>query len=47
MNYPLMTTVMAMLMIGHGFDDKVRNTELKMFGSVSKENQKQEEESMI
>jgi hypothetical protein len=35
MNYPLLTTVIAIIMIGHGFDEKVRNTEMKMFGYVS------------
>lgn len=37
-NYPLLTTVLAIIMIGHGFDEKVQNTEQKMFGYVSKEN---------
>ena len=26
-NYPLLTTVLAIIMIGHGFDEKVRETE--------------------
>lgn len=38
MNYPLLTTVLAIIMIGHGFDEKVRNTEMKMFGYVSEPN---------
>ena len=35
MNYPLLTTVLAIIMIGHGFDEKVRTTEIKMFGYIS------------
>ena len=35
MNYPLLTTVLAIIMIGHGFDEKVRTTETKMFGYIS------------
>ena len=35
MNYPLLTTVLAIIMIGHGFDEKVRATETKMFGYIS------------
>lgn len=38
MNYPLLTGVLAMLMIGTGFDEKVRTTEVKIFGYVSEEN---------
>ena len=47
MNYPLLTTVLAILMIGHGFDEKVRNTEEKMFGYISDANRKTESESML
>ena len=42
MNYPFLTLVMAILMIGHGYDDDVRVTERKMFGYVSDENRKKE-----
>ena len=35
LNYPLLTTVLGILMIGQGFDQRVRNTETKMFGYVS------------
>jgi hypothetical protein len=35
MNYPLLTTVLAIIMIGNGFDEKVRSTETKMFGYIS------------
>ena len=38
MNFPLLTTVLAILMIGHGFDERVRVTEQKMFGYISKVN---------
>lgn len=38
MNYPLLTTVLAVLMIGCGFDEKVRSTEIKMFGYVCEPN---------
>ena len=38
MSYPLLTTVLAVIMIGHGFDENVRNTEMKMFGRISDEN---------
>ncbi len=40
MNYPLLTTVLAVLMIGHGYDDKVRASEMKMFGYISDVNKK-------
>ena len=46
-NYPLLTTVLAILMIGHGFDEKVRTTEIKMFGNVSDTNRKIEGDSML
>ena len=35
LNYPLFTTVIAILMIGPGFDERVRNAEMKLFGHVS------------
>ncbi len=35
MNYPLLTGVLAMLMMGNSFEDDVRNTELKIFGCIS------------
>ncbi len=47
MNYPLLTTVLAVLMIGHGYDDKVRSTELKMFGYISDANKKVESRSIL
>ena len=42
MNYPLITTVLAILMIGHGFDEHVRNTEKRLFGYVSDANKNPE-----
>ena len=42
MNYPLITTVLAIIMIGHGFDEHVRNTEKRMFGHVSDANKNSE-----
>ena len=47
MNYSLLTTVLAILMIGNGFDDRVRTTEMKMFGYISDSNKKVEGESML
>lgn len=47
MNFPLLTTVLAILMIGNGFDDRVRFTEDKMFGYISKPNQKNESGFML
>ena len=42
MNYPLLTTVLAIIMIGHGFDEKVRACETKMFGYISDVNKETE-----
>ncbi len=38
MNYPLLTCVLAILMMGNGFDENVRRSEYKRFGYISKEN---------
>lgn len=46
-NFPLLTTVLAVIMIGHGFDEKVRNTETKIFGCVSDANKETEGESIL
>ncbi|MBQ2615101.1 MAG: O-antigen ligase family protein [Clostridia bacterium] len=46
MNYPLLTGVLAILMIGSGFDENVRVAENKMFGCVSKEN-REERDSLL
>ena len=47
MNYPLLTTVLAILMIGHGFDEDVRQTENKMFGYISRVNRETERKSIL
>lgn len=47
MNYPLLTTVLAILMIGHGFDENVRKTEMKIFGSISDANKESERETIL
>ena len=47
MNYPLLTTVLAILMIGHGFDESVRANEQKMFGYISEANRETEGGSLL
>ncbi len=47
MNYPLLTTVIAIIMIGHGFDESVRFNENKMFGYVSKVNESPKGDSLL
>ncbi len=47
MNYPLLTTVLAILMFGNGFDARVRAAEIKMFGYISEENRKKEGEGLL
>ena len=42
MNYPLLTTVLAIIMIGHGFDERVRGAETNMFGYISDANRETE-----
>ena len=32
MNYPLLTGVLAMLMMGNGYEENVKRTERKLFG---------------
>lgn len=46
MNYPLLTSVLAILMMGNRFDEDVRSTEVKMFGCVSYKN-KEESDSLL
>ena len=46
-NYPLLTTVLAILMIGQGFNNTVRANETKLFGCVSQINSKAKEDSML
>ena len=47
MNYPLLTGVLAMLMIGHSFGDNVCKNEVKIFGCISKANTREESETML
>ncbi len=47
MNYPLLTGVLAMLMMGNDFEENVRQCERKIFGYVSKANQKEESETLL
>jgi hypothetical protein len=47
MNYPLLTTVLAILMIGNGFDENVRKIELKTFGHISDVNKTAKEDSIL
>lgn len=47
MNYPLLTSVLAMLMMGNGFDENVRKCEIKIFGCVSGENSKEESDKLL
>ena len=47
MSYPLLTTVLALIMIGHGFDEQVRTKEQKLFGYVSEINRETKDGSML
>lgn len=47
MNYPLLTGVLAVLMMGNGFDESVRCSEYKIFGCVSDANAKKEDDSLL
>lgn len=47
MNYPLLTTVLGIIMIGHGFDERVKDTETKMFGYVSDANRTKEGRTIL
>jgi hypothetical protein len=46
-NYPLVTTVLAIIMIGHGYDERVRSTEQKLLGYVSPANRETKGDSML
>ena len=46
-NYPLLTTVLAVIMIGNGFTDRVQKTEKKMFGIVSDANKETEGDFLL
>ena len=47
LNYPLLTTVLGILMIGQGFDERVRNAETKLFGYISDVNKKAGGDSLL
>ena len=47
MNYPLLTGVLAMLMMGNSYEDNVIHNEKKIFGVVSKANQKEESDALL
>ncbi len=47
MNYPLLSGVLAILMMGNSYDDNVCRTENKLFGYVSKDNLKKESKSLL
>lgn len=47
MNYPLLTGVLAILMMGNGFEENVRHREYKMFGYVSAANTEEESEALL
>ena len=47
MNYPLLTGVLAMLMIGNSFEENVCQREQKMFGYISKANQIEDSETLL
>ena len=47
LNYPLLTTVLAVLMIGPGFDERARNADMKLFGCITDANQKQGGDSLL
>lgn len=47
MNYPLLTGVLAILMMGSSFDEDVRTAEVKMFGCVSNANTEEESETLL
>ncbi|MBE6915725.1 MAG: hypothetical protein E7471_03745 [Ruminococcaceae bacterium] len=47
MNYPLLTGVLAILMMGPGFEENVRRRERKLFGYVSAANAEEERDSLL
>lgn len=46
-NYPLLATVLALLMMGHGFDEDVRLKDEKLFGYISPANRKAENGALL
>jgi len=47
MNYPLLTGVLAMLMMGNGYEENVRRSEEKMFGYISPANAEGKREGLL
>ena len=47
MNYPLLTGVLAMLMMGNGFSETVCYNENKLFGYISDDNREEESETLL
>ena len=47
MNYPLLTGVLAILMMGNGFEENVCRTEFKMFGCISTANKEEESDKLL
>ncbi len=47
MNYPLLAGVLAMLMMGNGFDESVREEENKIFGYISMQNRERERDLLL
>ncbi len=47
MMFPLLMTVLAIIMIGHGWDDEVRTKERKIFGTVSDANKDTGDDSIL
>ena len=47
MNYPLLTGVLAILMVGNGFEENVNRIENKMFGHISGEKHSKRSESSL
>ena len=47
MNYPLLTGVLAILMMGNGFEENVCRTEFKMFGYISAANKEEESDKLL
>lgn len=47
MNYPLLTGVLAILMMGNSYEENVSQNEMKIFGSVNRKNKKEERETLL
>lgn len=47
LNYQLFNTVTAIIIMGHGFDERVREEEEKLFGYISPENRLREEKNLL